>query len=362
MSDVQPADSGRKFSLIRLLLLLIPVGLAAWGLKVYSNTLAPMAQAELEKSSIKALLGEQRDSVTLDGAYVDADGDMIADLPADEDQWNNPGELVFSYISSPNPEPLEETWKEFSNALSANTGLPVRLVAYANVADQTRALRDGDLHVTGFGTGDVEGAVNQAGFVPVVSFANAANQYRYKMEIIVPAKSKIETVEDLRGKTLIFTTPRSNSGCIAPVVILEKDFNLQPEKDYNWGLSLSHENSIRGVANEKFMAAAIASDILALLIETKEVTADQLHTIYSSEEFPPAAVGYAYNLNPKISDEIVKTMTGFAWSGTGLETAYGPAGAKQFAKVDYKTDWQPVRKLKIDAMDVVSKSGSLDVQ
>ena len=47
------------------------------------------------------------------------------------------------------------------------------------------------------------------------------NGIEYRGLIIAPEKSSIRTIEDLRGKTIAFTDPESNTGFIIPSVAVQ---------------------------------------------------------------------------------------------------------------------------------------------
>src|SRR3546814_16888484 len=74
--------------------------------------------------------------------------------------------------------------------------------------------------------------VRSAGLGPFAMMAADDGSFGYEMEIIVPADSPIKSPEDLKGKTLAFTAPTSNSGFKAPSAILRADFGLEADKDY----------------------------------------------------------------------------------------------------------------------------------
>jgi phosphonate transport system substrate-binding protein len=120
---------------------------------------------------------------------------------------------------------------------------------------------------------------------------------------------------------------------------------LLPERDYQWSFSLDHEKSIRDVVEQKTDAAAIASDVLARLVNTGEVDKAAIATIYESESFPPATIGFAYNLKPELQDAIQQSMLGFDWSDTELQSEFGPMGAEKFVAVNYKDDWANIRRI-----------------
>jgi phosphonate transport system substrate-binding protein len=342
MSD---SESAGGFSFGRVLMLVIPLALIGWAARMYSGNLENSAQANLERTMASRLLADVTSSDNLNQKYSDADGDLVADPPKDEKELLDPETINFSYVASSDSEDENATWKEFLAALSEKLGKPVELVSYTDVAEQMRALQNGDLHVTAFATGETPEAVNEAGFVPAACFADAEGNFSYTMKIIVPVDSDIKTVDDIKGKRMTFVRPRSNSGCTAALVMLMKEHDLQPERDYNWGFSYGHENSIKGIAEKKFMAAAVASDILARMIANGDVAESDVNVIYESKPYPPGVIGYAYNLKPELRDGIVETLTTFDWKGTGLENGPGKSGSVKFAPVEYKKDWEPVREI-----------------
>jgi phosphonate transport system substrate-binding protein len=342
MSD---ASGDGSFSFGRVLLLVVPLALIGWAARMYSGNLENSAQAHLERTMASRLLADVASSEKLNAKYVDADGDLVADPPKDEKELLDPEVINFSYVASSDTEDEETTWKEFIAALSEKLGKPVKLVTYADVNEQMRALQNGELQVTAFATGETPEAVNEAGFVPAACFADADGNFSYTMKIIVPADSDIAKPEDLEGKRMTFVRPRSNSGCTAALVMLMNEHDLQPERDYSWGFSYGHENSIKGIAENKFAAAAVASDILARMIANGDIAESDVKVIYESKPYPPGVLGYAYNLKPELRDGIVETFKTFDWKGTGLEKGPGKSGSVKFAPVEYKKDWEPVREI-----------------
>jgi phosphonate transport system substrate-binding protein len=349
---------GSSFSIGRVLMLVIPLAIVVWAAKIYSSNLEQHAKADLEKTMAARLLGDHDAVVVLAKSYHDANGDLVADPPADPAKLIEPAEIRFSYVATSAPENEEETWKEFIAALSEKAKRPVKLVSYADPGEQLRALKDGELHLTGFGTGEVQRAVNEAGFVPLACFADKDGEYHYTMKIIVPADSKIENIEDLKNKRITYVRPGSNSGCTAAVVMLMKEHDLLPERDYTWGFSFDHDTSIKGIADKRFDAAAVASDILDRRIASGEVEADAIRTVYESSAFPPGVVGCAYNLKPEIQDAIRETLANFDWKGSGLEKTYGTQGSVKFATVSYKDDWKPVRDINADGRQLLTQIGA----
>jgi phosphonate transport system substrate-binding protein len=226
------------------------------------------------------------------------------------------------------------------------TGKSVVYLAGAHDADdQIAALQDGRLHVTGFNTGNVPAAVNQAGFVPFCVMAAADGSYSYEMEIIVPPDSLIKGPADLKGHTMTFTDLGSNSGFKAPLVLLRNNFHLEPGIDFDVNVSFGHEPSIEGIAKKKFEAASVANEVLKRALSRGLIKDSDYRSIYHSEGFPPAAIGHVYNLKPELAQKIRAAVLGFDWEGTPLVKTYGPAGKVKFVPIGYKDQWSFVREI-----------------
>jgi phosphonate transport system substrate-binding protein len=276
-------------------------------------------------------------------SFTDDDQDFVADPPTDAAQLIDPDELVFSYVASEEEGPTEETWKELFAALKEKTGKDVTFRQFLDVSEQLAALKNGELHIAGLNTGLVPVAVVRDGFVPLCTLGRADGSFGYTMEILVPAGSPIKDVSQIKGKEVTFTRPDSNSGCKAPFVLL-KEHNLLPERDYQWKFSRGHEDSIQQIAAKKSEVAPVASDILARMVEKGEVDPAAVVSIYKSERFPPATIGYAYNLTPELREGIREVLLGFDWRGTGLEKEFGPETTR-FVPVKYKDDWANTRRI-----------------
>lgn len=279
----------------------------------------------------------------LDSRYSDKDGDLIADIPTDPAKWQDPKTLIFAYTPVEDPAVYADVWSEFLAHMSKVTGKKVQFFPVQSNAAQIEAMRAGRLHVAGFNTGSNPLAVACAGFRPFTMMAAKDGSYGYEMEIITYPGSGIKTPADLKGKKLAFTSQTSNSGFKAPSAILKADFNLLPERDFTPVFSGKHDNSILGVANKDYPAAAIANSVLVRMIARNVVKADQLKTIYKSQTFPTTGYGIAYNLKPELQDKIKQAFFSFDWQGTKLQKEFKKEG--QFVPITFKEQWAVIRKI-----------------
>jgi phosphonate transport system substrate-binding protein len=280
--------------------------------------------------------------------FCDVNGDMVADPPTDPAQFIDPDVLIFSYTPVEDPAIYREAWQDFLVHLSEMTGKEVQFFTVENYAAQLEALRAGRLHVAGVNTGSVPFVVNVAGFVPFAIMAGPNGEFGYEMEIIVHRDSDIETLEDIRGRQLAFVSPTSNSGFKAPTALLEAEFGMLPDEDYETAFSGRHDNSILGVANLDYEAAAIANSVLRRMINQGVVNADEIRTIYTSQTFPTTGYGHLYNLEPELAANIREAFFTFDWSGTGLEREFGQdpdEPRSKFMPITYLEHWEVIRTI-----------------
>ena len=288
----------------------------------------------------------------LDPRFQDTDGDMVADTPTDPAKQVDPGTLIFAYTPVEDPAVYTKVWKGFLEYMEKMTGKKVQFFPVQSNAAQIEAMRAGRLHITGFNTGSNPLAVACAGFKPFATMASADDTFGYEMEIITYPGSGIEKVQDLKGKKLAFTSETSNSGYKAPSAILKAEYGLEARKDFEPVFSGQHDNSILGVANKDYPAAAVANSVLQRMIARNVLKADQVKSIYKSQTFPTTGYGVVYNLKPELQEKIKQAFFSFPWKGSALAEEFGKSGEAKFIPITFKKHWEVIRK--IDAATNVS--------
>ena len=225
------------------------------------------------------------------------------------------------------------------------SGKKVQFFPVQSNAAQIEAMRAGRLHIAGFNTGSNPLAVACAGFRPFTMMARGDGSFGYEMEIITHPGSGIAKVEDIKGKKLAFTSQTSNSGFKAPSAILKADYKMEPKKDFEPVFSGKHDNSILGVANKDYPAAAIANSVLSRMISRDVVKKDQIVSIYKSQTFPTTGYGIAHNLKPELQAKIQEAFKTFQWKGSSLEKEFSKSGEAQFVPITFKGHWEVIRKI-----------------
>jgi len=282
---------------------------------------------------------------TLDERYCDVDGDLIADIPTDAADLIDPDTLIFAYTPVEDPAVYKEAWSDFLVHLDSITGKKSAFFPVQSNAAQIEAMRSGRLHISGFNTGSNPLAVNCAGFRPFTIMASLDGGFGYEMEIITYPGSGIEKVEDIKGKDLAFTSETSNSGFKAPSAILKADYGMIAGTDFTPVFSGKHDNSILGVANKDYPAAAIANSVMSRMIERDVIKADQVKSIYKSQTFPTTGFGVVYNLKPELQEKIKEAFFTFPWEGSSLKKEFEKSNEGQFLEMNYKDFWDVIRKI-----------------
>ncbi len=323
-------------------------------MKIFSTTTIALATAVLAWTGLatQGLAQEDCNRSFLDSRYCDRDRDLTADLPLDSKDWVDPDTIIFSYTPVEDPAVYQKVWDGFIKHMETTTGKKVLFFPVQSNAAQLEALRSGRLHVAGVNTGSNPIAVACAGFVPFGMMAAKDGSFGYEMEIIVPADSDIKSPAALKGKTLAFTSPTSNSGFKAPSAILKSEFGLIADTDFKTAFSGKHDNSILGVANKDYDAAAIANSVMKRMVDRKVIDPAKVRTIYKSQTFPTTGYGLAHNLTPELAAKIKQAFFSFPWEGSDLQKEFKAEGS--FIAISHKYDWDVIRK--IDAANGVTYS------
>ncbi len=291
----------------------------------------------------------------LDKRYCDVNGDLVADAPTDSSKWLDPDTLIFAYTPVEDPSVYRGVWADFLDHMEKVIGKKVVFFPVQSNAAQIEAMRSGRLHVAGFNTGSNPLAVNCAGFESFTIMASLTGHFGYEMEIITYPGSGISKVEDIRGKTLAFTSPTSNSGKKAPTAILKSKFNMIAGTDFKAVYSGKHDNSILGVANKDYVVATIANSVKSRMIKRGVIKAEDVITIYKSQTFPTTGFGYAHNLSPALKAKIQEAFFSFQWDKpdwsqkklvpTSLKVEFSKSKEGQFIPITYKTHWAVIRTI-----------------
>jgi phosphonate transport system substrate-binding protein len=276
----------------------------------------------------------------LDALYCDEDGDGIADPPRDASKVVSPDTLVFAYVPVEDPAVYGSVFADLLRHIEKATGKKTQYFGPQNYAAQLEAMRSGRLHVTGFSTGSLPYAVNLSGAVPFAQMATETGPRGYHLVVIVRGNdARIQTVADLKGKRVAHVSQTSNSGHQAPVYFFSR-MGVVPGKNYQIAFSGKHDNSILGVVNGDYDAAAVADTVLERMVNRGVVKRTDYKVIYTSPVFPAAGFAYHHTLDPGLAARLKEAFYTFRIPGTSVGKDF--RDATRFAPIDYRKDWEAV--------------------
>ena len=170
-------------------------------------------------SGATAMAQECRNRGQLDTLYCDENNDLVADVPTDPKKLRDPSTLVFAYTPVEDPAVYQNVFKPLTDFLAQCTGKRVVYYPVQSNSAEIEAMRSGRLHVAGFSTGPTGFAVNMAGAVPFAAKGTEKGPQGYHLLSIVKKDSPYQKLADLKGKRVAHTSPSSNSGHLAPLVL-----------------------------------------------------------------------------------------------------------------------------------------------
>jgi phosphonate transport system substrate-binding protein len=277
----------------------------------------------------------------LDLLYCDDNNDLVADAPKDQKKWKDPATLVFAYTPVEDPAVYQNVFKPFTDYLAQCTAKRVVYYPVQSNSAEIEAMRSGRLHVAGFSTGPTGFAVNLAGAVPFAAKGTATGPHGYHLLSLVKADSPYQKLSDLKGKRVAHTSPSSNSGNLAPLVLYPPQ-GLKPNDDYKILWSGGHDKTALGVASGDYDMGGVASDVYERMVSRGTLKANTFRIIYKSPVFPTSSFAYAHDLRPDLAKKLTDCFFAFRFP-EAMQKEFN--GDDRFFPITYKETWKVVREI-----------------
>jgi phosphonate transport system substrate-binding protein len=238
-------------------------------------------------------------------------------------------ELVLAFIPQENPEKLLGDIKVITAWLAKQLGIPVRGFVTSDHAAAVEALRNGDADVSFMGALPYVIANDQVGALVVL-----AEVYRgkpvYTGRIFVRRDSRIEKLADLKGKTIAFADPISESGYLYPLDAFVEQGLLKRGEDpkrffgklfFAGGYQQAMQAMVGGLVD-----AAGASQYAEFLLSPEQQA--EVKWIAESKPIPSHTVIVRKDLDPSLRARFVAAMLKLnePQNRELLKHVYGPDG------------------------------------
>jgi phosphonate transport system substrate-binding protein len=214
---------------------------------------------------------------------------------------NTPGVLRVSAIPDEAPTELQRKFKPLGDYLAKATGLKVEFTPVTDYAASVEGLINRKIDMVWFGGFTfVQASVRSKGqVVPLVQRAEDAN-FR---SVFVTTSPAINSLTDLRGKTLSFGSESSTSGHLMPRSFL-LGAKINPDTDLKRvAFSGAHDATVAAVAGGKVDAGALNISVWQKLVEANKVD-PKVRVFYTT----PGYVDYNWSVRRDMDPALQKKI------------------------------------------------------
>lgn len=254
--------------------------------------------------------------------------------------------LVLAFIPQENPEKLLGDIEIITQYLKKELGFPVKGFVTQDHAAAVEALRNKEADVSFMGALPYILAHHHAGAEVILAEVYRGSP-RYYGRIFVRKDSGIKTLQDLRGKSIAFADPISESGYMYPLEIFVQSGLLERGADPQTFFGTvyfagGYQQAIQAVANG-YVDAAGVSQFAELLLTPDQMP--EVVWIAQSEPIPSHAVIARKDLDPARIKAFKRAMLKLNQPEYRylLKHVYGPDGYVETSHQDYASVEQMAR-------------------
>ena len=219
---------------------------------------------------------------------------------------------VFTIAYAPNESTEQSTDARIglANDLSEVLGCDVEEIQASDYNAIIEALRTGKADMAYMGPLAIALGVERAGIEPIAMKAEDGDPEKaiyHSVLVTNSANSDINSIEDIKGKTIAFVDPDSTSGNLVPTAEIIKAFpddNLNSDMLHTNGdffeavsFSGSHQAGLQAVIKGDVDVVPISDQILASEIANGNATEDDVKIIHESDAIPAEAMVIASSVD-----------------------------------------------------------------
>lgn len=234
--------------------------------------------------------------------YVDLSVRTPEIIPPDE-SGQNVSVLRFAVATMWSVESTFTMYRQLSERIAKDVGLQESLIIRSTYKALRQAIENNEIYIAFVCTGPYVSLLSR-GHIKLLVTPEFVNGELYHSVIIVPSDSPINSVMDLKGKTLGCSDPESFTGYIIPFVML-KEQGINPDKFFkNIVFTGSHDRSIYAVDRGIVDAAAVHSIVWESAKRDDPSLKIRLKEIWQSDMYGPPPVIVSSNLKNTFTDSL----------------------------------------------------------
>jgi phosphonate transport system substrate-binding protein len=211
-----------------------------------------------------------------------------------------PATLRVSAIPDENPTELMRIYTPFAEYLQREIGIPVRFTPVVDYAATVEGMAANKLDLVWFGgLTHVQARIRTGN--TAYAIAMREEDLKFKSVFVTNPQAKIQSLEELKGKTFAFGSAGSTSGHTMPRYFLLKA-GIVPERDFSkFSYSGAHDATALWVQAGRVDAGALNMSVWEKLVETKKVDASQVFVFWTT----PPYVDYNWTVRGDLDKGLV---------------------------------------------------------
>ena len=220
-----------------------------------------------------------------------------------EAEGRNPDTLRVALLPDENASTIIQNAQPFKEYLGGALDKEIELVVTTDYSSMIEAMRFGRIDVAYFGPLSYVLAKSRAPEIEAFAVGVSRGSPTYKSVIITQADGLVQSIDDIKGRTMGLGDNASTSSHLIPRAFLARH-ELEAETDYEFAHLGTHDAVARAVEAGNVDAGGLSQEIFNSLIERGSIDSDKVKVLAESDPIPNYPMVYQGDLAPELKDAI----------------------------------------------------------
>jgi phosphonate transport system substrate-binding protein len=241
--------------------------------------------------------------------------------------------IRLSGIPDENPTELQRKYQPMVQHLEQQLGVKVQYIPVIDYGAAVSALAAGKIDFAWLGGFTYVQSKVLADARPVVM---RDIDRKFRSVFIANVNSGITKPEQMRGKTFAFGSKSSTSGHLFPRYFLQKEFSIDPDKDFSGPplFSGAHDATAKMVESGKVQAGALNIEVWSRLLENHKVDKSKIVEIWTTPEYVDYVWAARKDLPPQLVEKFAKAFLMLDVKRPADRQVLDIQGAQQFVRAN----------------------------
>jgi len=245
--------------------------------------------------------------------------------------------IRFGVLSIAQPSRIFSKWQPFADYMSQELNQPVEIVVPRGFGKMKKAIANGGVDFFYINSHVFYRLKQEGKAIAIAQMKNIAGNTTSRSEVFVKRDSGINSIADLKGKSIAYVSPMGAGGYLAPRAYLYKS-GLKSGIDNKEVFTKNLSNSIHGVLLGDYDAATMCGVNYKLM--SRKVETGDLKVIVASDPYPENVVGARAGLSAEVINRFRTSLLNMQANPEGVELLgkMQSMKIKSFVKYDDKME------------------------